>query len=70
MQRKTEEKLRLPTWLWLGLKIAGNGILGIYLVIAVKALKVQKKSGQGTKDSKVQKNFDVQMKSECTEEKS
>lgn len=27
-QRKAEEKLRLPTWLWLGLKIAGNGILG------------------------------------------
>ncbi len=30
MQRKAEERLRLPTWLWLGVKIAGNGILGYF----------------------------------------
>ena len=49
-QRKAEERLRLPTWLWLGLRIAGNGILGFF----------KRKIEKCTEDPKVQKIFKVQ----------
>ena len=38
---KAEGWLRLPTWLWLGVKIVGNGILG---VLQKKNLKSPKES--------------------------
>ena len=31
-ERKSEVQLKLPTWLWLGLKIAGYGILGVCFI--------------------------------------